>query len=139
MNERNKRNNIREELERGNQSRQAAQVLAESGLLSDAVSRLYYSVYHALRALLLTKGFEPKTHEGALSLLHRHFIKEKIFTPRSSHIIARLAKYRQEADYNPTYVFRLNDYNDFREEAEEVVGQILAYLKDKGYVKKGKE
>src|SRR3972149_1078262 len=44
----------------------AATVLFEKTLLNDAVSRLYYFLLYNIRALLLTKGLEPKSHESAL-------------------------------------------------------------------------
>ncbi|WP_420536147.1 HEPN domain-containing protein [Dictyoglomus turgidum] len=39
-------------------------MLFENGLIKDAISRLYYYTLHMVRALLFTKGFEPKSHEG---------------------------------------------------------------------------
>jgi hypothetical protein len=42
-------------------------------------------------------------------------------------------KYREEADYNPAYVFTLEDFNELRAEADELSGQIRTYLKEKGY------
>jgi len=71
-----------------------------------------------VRALLFTKGFEPKSHEGALRLLSLHFIKEGIFEPEIAHIFSRLMKYREEADYNPFYVFSKEDFLSYKEEAK---------------------
>jgi hypothetical protein len=58
----------------------AANLLFENDFLQDAISRLYYFLLHNTRALLLTKGLEPKSHdEGALRLFGLHFVKEGIF------------------------------------------------------------
>ena len=90
MNDENKRKNILEELERAAKTLKAASLLYEAGLLSDAISRLYYFLLYNVRALLLTKGLEAKSHEGALRLFGLHFIKEKIFSAKSSHIFSKL-------------------------------------------------
>ena len=51
-----------------------------------------------------------------------------------SHIFSRLMKYREEADYNPSYMFTGEDFVEFKREAEELSGKIKAYLKGKGYL-----
>lgn len=134
MNEGNKRLNIEEELKRAHEARDAAQLLASNGFITDAISRLYYWVLHSVRALLLSKGLEPKTHEGALTLLGLHFVKTGILRVRDSHTFAKLMKYRQEADYNPSYVFHPGDYEDFRKDAERRCKFLEKTLRKMGYL-----
>lgn len=57
----NKNENVAEGLRRGAESLRAAEVLAERGLLSDAISRLYYFVFHSARALLYTRARTEKS------------------------------------------------------------------------------
>ena len=90
----NKQANILAELERGEAAKGAALLLFRHGYLHDAVSRLYYWVFHSVRALLLTKGLEPKTHEGVLRLFSLHFVKPRLFETGTAHIFSRLMKYR---------------------------------------------
>lgn len=134
MTEENKIENIKNELDRASKLLDAAMLLFNNGFLSDAVSRLYYFLLHNIRALLLSKGFEPKSHEGVLRLFSLHFIKEGIFEPKTSHIFAKLMKYREEADYNPIYVFTGEDFVEFRKEAESMADKIKVYLTEKGYL-----
>ena len=130
----NKSENIREEMERASQTMSAATLLYDNNLINDAVSRLYYFLLYNIRALLLTKGLEPKSHEGALRLFALHFIKEKLFDPKDSHVFSKLMKYREEADYNPSYVFDKDDFADFKIEAEALSRKIKSYLKDNRYI-----
>ncbi|MGB9811906.1 MAG: HEPN domain-containing protein [Dictyoglomus turgidum] len=118
MKDENIRLNVKEEIERAEEAHKSANILFENGLIKDAISRLYYYTLHMVRALLFTKGFEPKSHEGALRLLSLHFIKEGIFELEIAHIFSRLMKYREEADYNPFYVFSKEDFLSYKEEAE---------------------
>jgi len=87
-----------------------------------------------IRALLFSKGFEPKTHEGALKLMSLHFVKTGELEPRYLHIFSRLMKYRGEADYNPSYVFTSEDYEEFRRDAVSLAEKIKNFLKEKGYL-----
>ncbi len=128
MIEENIKKDILEELNRAREALMSAELLFERGLLRDSISRLYYFVLYNVRALLLTKGLEPRSHEGALRLLSLHFIKEGILEPKIAHIFSRLMKYREEADYNPSYIFTNEDFVSFKSEAEELADRIKDYL-----------
>jgi len=135
MMEENKRENIREEIERATEARKAAELLFSNDFIKDAVSKLYYFLLYSIRALLLTKGLEPKSHEGALRLLGLHFVKQGLFISQDSHIFSKLMKFREEADYNPSYIFTEEDFKDLAREADDLFLKIRAYLKDKDYFK----
>lgn len=108
MTEKNKKSNIDEELSR-----------AETALGA---------------ADLLTEGFEPKTHEGALRLFSLHFVKNGSFPSDSSHTFSKLMKYREEADYNPSYTFTNEDFQKLRGETQGLTVRIAEYLAEKGYL-----
>ena len=128
MRDENKRENIRVEIEMAQNAIESADLLFLNGYYNDAVSRLYYFALYHVRALLFSKGFEPKTHEGALKLMSLHFVKTGEFEPRYLHI------YRGEADYNPSYVFTSEDYEEFKRDAVILAEKIKNFLKEKGYL-----
>ena len=134
MTEENIKKNIREELERAADVFNAAILLYDHSFINDAVSRLYYFLLYSVRALLLSKGLEPKSHEGALRLFAQHFVKEKIVGTKYSHIFSKLMKYREEADYNPSYTFTKKDFIEYKKEAKALSEKIKVYLKKKGYL-----
>jgi uncharacterized protein (UPF0332 family) len=101
MTEENRRENIRAELDRAKEALAAATLLYENGYISDAISRLYYFVLYNIRALLLSKGLEPRSHDGALRLLGLHFVREGLMDKRAAQVFSKLMKFREEADYNP--------------------------------------
>ena len=43
-------------------------------------------------------------------------------------------KFREEADYNPSYSFAPEDFSEFKSEAEGVIQNISNYVKNKGYL-----
>jgi len=134
VNEENKKANIREEIDRADEAIRAANLLFENGFVRDGVSKLYYSLLYSIRALLLTEGLEPKSHEGTLRLFGLHFVKPGAFEAKDSHIFSKLMKFREEADYNPSYRFSPEDFTEFKSEAQGVIQKITNYLKNKGYL-----
>jgi len=130
----NIRENIGEEIIRAANLLAAADLLAKNGFLNDAVSRLYYYLFNYVRALLLTKSLQPKTHEGTLRLLGMHFVKKGLLKHNVSLVYSKLMKYRQDADYNPATYFTESDFKEFREEAVRAASEIQDFLKKRGYI-----
>lgn len=52
----------------------SAQYNLEGGYFDAAANRAYYAVFDAMLAILLYKGFQPKSHTGARTLFAQHFI-----------------------------------------------------------------
>lgn len=127
------RSAVAEELERAQVSLKSARLLTENGLFSDAVSRLYYYALYHVRALLLTVDLEPRSHEAALRLFGLHFVKNGSLAPAASHLFSRLMKYREEADYNPSYVFDRSDVDQLFEDTMHVTEQIRALIVASGF------
>lgn len=69
MTDANRHSNAHAELAIANDALLVARAALELGIVRDALSRAYYAVFHAARALLLLAGVEPKTHAGA-----EHFV-----------------------------------------------------------------
>jgi hypothetical protein len=132
--EENKRENIREETDRADESMKAADLLFDNGFTRDSVANLYYSLLYMIRAILLTKGLEPKSHEGALRLFGLHFVKQGVFEAKDSHLFSKLMKYRQEADYNPSYIFTGEDYMEFKQEVAALIQKATIWLEQEGYL-----
>jgi uncharacterized protein (UPF0332 family) len=52
---------------------EAARLLFQEAFYGEALSRLYFSVFAASKALLATHAIEASTHAGVHTLLYRHF------------------------------------------------------------------
>jgi len=55
-----------------------AEVLLSNGLYKDSISRSYYAMFSAARALLAMEGLDSRKHSGVVSLFNRHFVKNGI-------------------------------------------------------------
>jgi uncharacterized protein (UPF0332 family) len=62
-------------LEEAQEKLDFAKFLLEGGYFKDAVSRAYYCMYNAARAMLLTKDISPKTHKGLIIKFGEEFNK----------------------------------------------------------------
>lgn len=83
----------------GEEALASARLLVEHRLWADAISRAYYAMVYATRALLAEKGHAPKTHRGAVQLFGREFVKPGTFSPETARILTSTMAFRERADY----------------------------------------
>ena len=67
------------------------------------INRLYYSCFHATKALMLTKDLVSKTHSGVVSILNEKFVLENTFDKEHASFFRRLMNERVEDDYGDFY------------------------------------
>lgn len=130
MKDENKRKNIEEELSHADESLKAARILIDAELFRESVPKLYYAMFHALRALLFTEGLEPKSHGGVSHFFNNHFVKPELFGREYGRFFSRLMKYRHEADYGLASEITAQDCDGWSKEVADFVDVVKNYLKD---------
>jgi len=101
--------------------REAATVLLENDYPADALTRAYFAVFSAGKALLLNRGLSSKTHRGTHTLIHKH-LREDVDTA----LLRSLQEEREDCDYrllqpsSSKVKRRLQQVQSFIEAAEEV-------------------
>jgi uncharacterized protein (UPF0332 family) len=105
MNAADKEERILAEMGRSHESLEAAKNLFNDELFADSISRAYYAIFHAARAILLTKDIDPETHNGAISLFGLHFVKPGIIENKYGKIFNEAKDDRESGDYLVTRKF----------------------------------
>lgn len=67
------------------------------------VNRLYYAVFHACSALLLSRGFSARTHHGVIKIMMMEYVKTEILTKEEGTLITTLFNMRNTGDYDDLY------------------------------------
>lgn len=73
--------------------------LFQLGKYRDAVSKSYYSILTAMRALLSLFHQDSQRHEGVITLFHQLLIKPGFIPKSFNKIIRDLKTSREDADY----------------------------------------
>jgi len=84
---------------RAEKALRSAKLLLKHGELEDAVSRAYYAMFYAAKAILFSKGVKAKTHRGTISLFGEHLVKEGILSERYADMLRKTFDLRQKSDY----------------------------------------
>jgi uncharacterized protein (UPF0332 family) len=101
-------------------------MLTDEGFEADAMSRIYFGVLEAARALLALEDADPKTHKGVAMKLGEHFRHDV-----DTGLLTKLRQQREEVDYNLRRPSR-ETVEDFLERAEELVQQAEAIITETG-------
>ena len=105
-----------------------AQLLLIEKSIRSAESRLYYSVFHAARALLYSKGFYPKTHKGTIALFGKEILGNNLIDERFAKLLAKTFSLREKADYEPFFSVNKDEVESLIEEAEMFINEIKSLL-----------
>ena len=101
---------------------------AKLGHWTLAANRLYYAAYYASSALLLHKGFSPKTHEGVNVMIHREFIRTGILDPSDGQLFSRLQVMRHSGDYDDFFDWTEADVQPFIQQTRAFMDRIRAFV-----------
>lgn len=95
-----------------------------AGMIKTSINRSYYATLHATRSLLILKGLDPVTHDGAIKLLSLDFIKSGLLPKEMVKIIKRLLSMRTDVDYGDLSTYDRVDAEEALKDAEEFLGKI---------------
>lgn len=105
-------------IEKAHATFEEAQKVAAISLWNLAANRLYYSLYHAAAALLLSDGYTSHTHKRLMSQISLNYVKKGTLLPEDGKLIRKMFNKRREGDYE-----------DFEETTEEEITEAMPKVK----------
>ncbi len=118
----------KEEIHRALEEIKASDVLRKEGFYFKSIVSSYYAIYHAVKALLLLKGIDPKTHEGVERMFGLYYVKTGEFDIKLGKVIGRLMKMREEADYYPEIPFTDEDSEEAINLVKDFVEKAMSFI-----------
>lgn len=97
---------------------------AKSGHWTLAANRLYYALYYAASALLLSQGFIAHTHAGVIRIIGLEFVVKGILTKEDGRLFSRLFEMRQGGDYDDFLEWTKEDVSPYFEKVVALIGKI---------------
>lgn len=93
-----------------------------------ANNRAYYSVFHAMRAVLALDEVDFKKHSGVIAYFREHYVKRGIFDRKYSDIISGTSLVRNKSDYDDFYVADKEETAELLSDAEKFTQAVKEYL-----------
>ena len=101
-----------------------AAFLTEAGKYGLAANRLYYALYYAASALLLSKGIATKRHSGLMAQRHLHFVKTGILSSDEGALFKVMFTLRHEDDYEDFIDVELADIEEYTPQVTALVKKL---------------
>lgn len=108
---------------------QLARKLVDDRYFNDAISKAYYAMFYASKAILLSLGEDPHKHKGVVSLYGKKVARVGLSDPKYGRVLASMERLRIDADYNEQYFATEAEARNAVLDAEDFVNQAQETLK----------
>ena len=116
-----------------------AEVLFGINKFKGASNRAYYSIFHAIKAILAMEQIDFKKHSSVIAYFNKEYINPGIFSKEIGKRISEARFFREKSDYMDFYIVTKEECEKQIETAKMVIEKIEEYihnsLKEKGIKK----
>ena len=116
-------------LERARQDLKDAELCYQNNRFLVANNRAYYSIFHAIRAVLALEGIDFKRHKDVIAYFNQYFVKTEIFPKKLGKKITQAKTIREDSDYDDEFVADAEKTKIQMETAEELIKLVEEYIK----------
>ena len=110
--------------EKANLALEDAAFLMDAARYNLAANRLYYALYYAASALLLSKGISTKRHSGLITQVHLNFVKPGILTIEEGALFKVMFDLRHESDYEDFIDVESTDIEEYTPQVKDLVEKL---------------
>ncbi len=119
------------QIEKSQEKLNAAKTLLKDGFIDDAISRAYYSMFHAASAVLLSEGITVESHSALKTMFGLHLVRTGKIDKKFSRWLNKLKDERENGDYDIFTSFEYADAQTDIEHAEAFLAEMKRYLAGK--------
>lgn len=119
---------VRRELEKSESTFEDVLFCANEGKWETAANRLYYSLFHAMSALLVSDGHQVKSHRGIMAMFGEHYVRTELFSKKDGSLLSDLVIMRDNADYNCFFEANEEKLKPYIEPTRMLIDKIKTYI-----------
>ena len=102
----------------------AAKKLLEESLFAESISRSYYAMFYAAKALLLLDGIDVSKHSAVTAAFGREYVKTGEIDPRYHRMLLDGFEWRQKSDYDVYWLATRGAAEKCHQDAEAFMAQV---------------
>lgn len=119
---------VNREIEKSKRTFEDVLFCAQEGKWEAAANRLYYALFHAMAALLVSDGHQVKSHRGILAMFGEHYVRTEIFSKQDGALLSELVIMRDNADYNCFFEADEEKLAPYIEPTRKLIEKIKQYI-----------
>lgn len=94
-------------------------------------NRMYYALYYAASALLISDAHQVSTHKGVISLLNQYYVRTGLLSKEDGNLFGFIFAFRKGCDYDDFIDASEVDVNRYLPQVEQLVEKIITLINNK--------
>lgn len=115
-------------LEQAKDNLEEAIVLFENNKYKGASNRAYYSIFHAVKAVLALEQTDFKKHSSVIAYFNKEYINKNIFPRELGKLVSEARFYREKSDYVDFYIITKEECKTQIETAKMAIDLVSEYV-----------
>ena len=95
---------------------------------ASANNRAYYSIFHAMRAVIALDGEDYKKHSAVIARFSEKYLKTNKLPREFGKLVSNASRNRNRSDYQDFYICSIDDTRALVAGAEEFLASVTDYL-----------
>jgi uncharacterized protein (UPF0332 family) len=99
-------------------------------MVSTVQNRIYYSVFYAAQAGLVSRGIDAGSHQGVKIKIGEELIKNDLLDKKWGRFFSQQQTYREQADYQVDVDIEKSDLKSYLDEAHRFIKEMKEIVSD---------
>lgn len=118
-------------LEQSKENLEEAEALFNINKFKGANNRAYYSIFHAIKAILALEQTDFKKHSSVIAYFNKEYINKGIFSKELGKKVSEARFYREKSDYVDFYIVTKEECQEQIEATKLMIENAEKYIKEK--------
>lgn len=118
-------------LEQSKENLEEAEALFNINKFKGASNRAYYSIFHAIKAILALEQMDFKKHSSVIAYFNKEYISKEIFSRELGKRISEARFFREKSDYVDFYIVTKEECQTQIDTARLMIEEAEKYINGK--------
>ena len=118
-------------LEQSKENFEEAEALFNINKYKGASNRAYYSIFHAIKAILALEQIDFKKHSSVIAYFNKEYVSKNIFSRELGKRVNEARFFREKSDYVDFYIITKEECKEQIETAKLMIENVERYINDK--------
>ena len=115
-------------IEQSKEELNAGKLLYKEKFYKSVNNRAYYSIFHAIRAVLALEPIDFKKYKDVIAYFNQYYINKEIFPKSIGRRIAQANRIREDSDYDDQFIVNPEATEAQLQTAEELIDLVEKYI-----------
>ena len=118
-------------LEQAKENLEEAEALFNINKYKGANNRAYYSIFHAIKAIIALEQIDFKKHSSVIAYFNKEYISKNIFPRELGKRVSDARFYREKSDYVDFYIVTKEESLEQIKTAKTMIEKVEEYINNK--------